>query len=112
MAVAITTAEPVYDYQRDTIAQAFNCPVRETYGMAEIVVTASECAATRLHLWPEVGWVEVMENNESLPDGASGDLVCTGLLNVDMPLIRYRTGDRGALAGGLKLPMWHVTYRY
>ena len=37
MTVAITNAEPVYDYQRATIAQAFNCPVRETYGMAEIV---------------------------------------------------------------------------
>jgi phenylacetate-CoA ligase len=100
MTVAITNAEPVYDYQRAAITRAFNCPVREAYGMAEIIVAASECAATRLHLWPEVGWVEVMENNESLPYGASGDLVCTGLLNVDMPLIRYRTGDRGALAGG------------
>jgi phenylacetate-CoA ligase len=100
MTVAITNAEPVYDYQRAAITQAFKCPVREAYGMAEIVVSASECAASLLHLWPEVGWVEVIENNESLLYGASGDLVCTGLLNVDMPLIRYRTGDRGALAGG------------
>ncbi len=98
MAVAITSAEPVYDYQRTAVAQAFNCPVRETYGMAEIVASGSECTAGRLHLWPEVGWVEVMENNEALPDGASGDLVCTGLMNTDMPLIRYRTGDRGTLA--------------
>jgi len=100
MAVAITNAEPVYDYQRATIAQAFNCPVRETYGMAEIVATASECTAGRLHLWPEAGWVEVIEEGRSLPHDVSGDLVCTGLLNADMPLIRYRTGDRGALAAG------------
>jgi phenylacetate-CoA ligase len=98
MAVAITNAEPVYDYQRRTIAEAFNCPVRETYGMSEIVATASECTAGRLHLWPEAGWVEVIENGCLLPPGTSGDLVCTGLLNADMPLIRYRTGDRGALA--------------
>ena len=63
MAVAITSAEPVYDYQRATIAQAFNCPVRETYGMSEIVAAASECTAGRLHLWPEAGWVEVIENS-------------------------------------------------
>ena len=100
MAVAITNAEPVYGYQRATIAQAFNCPVRETYGMTEIVVSASECPAGQLHLWPEAGWVEVIEDSRSLPHGASGDLVCTGLLNADMPLIRYRTGDRGALAVG------------
>jgi len=98
MAVALTSAEPVYDYQRIAIAKAFNCPVRETYGMAEIVAAASECSAERLHLWPEVGWVEVIENEQSLPGGSSGELVCTGLMNADMPLIRYRTGDRGALA--------------
>jgi phenylacetate-CoA ligase len=97
MTVVITNAEPVFDYQRTAIAEAFKCSVRETYGMAEIVVAASECAAERLHLWPEVGWVEVMENNQSLPAGVSGDLVCTGLLNVDMPLIRYEVGDRGTI---------------
>jgi phenylacetate-CoA ligase len=102
MAVAITNAEPVYDYQRATIGQAFNCPVRETYGMTEIVATASECAAGRLHLWPEAGWVEVIEDGHPSSHGISGDLVCTGLLNVDMPLIRYRTGDRGALASGIE----------
>lgn len=97
MAVALTSAEPVYEYQRKAIADAFNCPVRETYGMAEIVVMASECTAGRLHLWPEVGWVEVIHDGQSVPHGGTGDLVCTGLLNADMPLIRYRTGDRGSL---------------
>ena len=55
MTVAITNAEPVFDYQRWAIAEAFQCPVRETYGMAEIVAAASECTAGKLHLWPEVG---------------------------------------------------------
>ena len=100
MNVAIANAEPVYDYQRASITEAFKCPVRETYGMAEIAAMASECTAGRLHLWPEVGWVEVIQDKQSLPHGASGDLVCTGLLNADMPLIRYRTGDCGALTGG------------
>jgi phenylacetate-CoA ligase len=101
MSVVITNAEPVYDFQRTIIAQAFKCPVQETYGMAEIVVAGSECTASRLHLWPEVGWVEVMERNEPLADGTSGDLVCTGLFNVDMPLIRYKVGDRGSLNTGV-----------
>jgi phenylacetate-CoA ligase len=100
MAVAITTAEPIYDHQRTAIAQAFHCPVRETYGMTELVTAASECAVGRLHLWPEVGSVEVVQSRSALCHVSSGDLVCTGLLNTDMPLIRYRTGDRGALAEG------------
>ena len=65
--------------------------------MAEIVTAASECNHGRLHLWPEVGVVEVFENNEPVISGCPGDLVCTGLLNEDMPLIRYRVGDRGVL---------------
>ena len=66
MAVAIANAEPVYDYQRATITEAFNCPVRETYGMAEIAAMASECSAGRLHIWPEVGWVEVTQDKSIL----------------------------------------------
>lgn len=99
LAVAIANAEPLYDYQRRAISEAFKCPVRETYGMGEIVVGASECPAERLHLWPEVGWVEVMNNGHAIPDGTSGELVCTGLFNADMPLIRYKVGDRANLLG-------------
>jgi len=97
MTVAITNAEPVFDYQRYAIAEAFQCPVRETYGMAEIVAAASECMAGKLHLWPEVGWVEGSASAQPLDSGTSRDLVCTGLLNIDMPLIRYRVGDKGVL---------------
>lgn len=98
--VVITNAEPLYDYQRTIISQAFRCPVREAYGMAEIVATATECASGRLHLWPEAGWVEVVENDQVVRDGSIGELVCTGLVNTDMPLIRYKVGDRARLLIG------------
>jgi phenylacetate-CoA ligase len=94
MQVVVTNAEPVFDYQRTAIAEAFRCPVRESYGMAEIVTAASECERGVLHLWPEAGLTEMLEGDSA----NSGELVCTGLFNPDMPLIRYRTGDRGSLA--------------
>ncbi|HTL94987.1 MAG TPA: hypothetical protein VL157_05555 [Gemmatimonadaceae bacterium] len=97
LAVVTTNAEPLFPHQREAITAAFDCPVRETYGMAEIVTAASECAAGRLHEWPEVGIVECVATDAMLGDDESvGDLVCTGLLNDDMPLVRYRVGDRGA----------------
>lgn len=96
--VVITNAEPVYDYQRAAIEEAFRCPVRETYGMAEAVAAATECERGALHLWPELGWMEVFGDGEPVQRGATGDLVATGLLNADMPLVRYRVGDRGSLA--------------
>jgi phenylacetate-CoA ligase len=86
MRVIYTNAEPVLAEQREVIEQAFHGPVRESYGMTESVAGASQCAAGRLHLWPELGQVEIR---------ADGELICTGLLNPDMPLIRYRVGDRG-----------------
>jgi phenylacetate-CoA ligase len=96
--VVLTNAEPVFDYQRTAIQEAFQCPLRETYGMAETVAAASECEAGRLHLWPEAGWLEVFNQSQAASAGEAGDLICTSLLNADMPLIRYRVGDRAALA--------------
>ncbi|MGA7731701.1 MAG: AMP-binding protein [Chloroflexia bacterium] len=94
LTVAITNAEPLFPYQREAISQAFGCPVRETYGMAEIVAAASECPHGRLHTWPEIGIMQIVNGEEPVPDGVEGELLCTGLLNKDMPLIRYRIGDR------------------
>lgn len=97
LAVVTTNAEPLFPHQREAITAAFGCPVRETYGMAEIVTAASECEAGHLHEWPEVGIVECAAVPSRLGDEIpTGDLVCTGLLNMDMPLVRYRVGDRGA----------------
>ncbi|MEM7288007.1 MAG: hypothetical protein AAF480_16770, partial [Actinomycetota bacterium] len=72
--VVIANAEPLYEHQRTAISEAFGCPVRETYGMAEAVAAASECEQGRLHLWPDAGVAEV-----DGPDGEPGDLIATGL---------------------------------
>jgi len=117
MKMVLTNAEQLEDYQRTTIEEAFKCPVRETYGMAEIVASASECEHGKMHLWPEVGHVEVMRENLPVPLGETGELVCTGLFNVDMPLIRYKVGDEGSLnaseegcACGRSLPLLGKIY--
>lgn len=96
--VVLTNAEPLLHRQRIEIGEAFGCPVRETYGMAEIVAAASECERGRLHLWPEAGLLETISWPGQNGEGRSGEFVCTGLLNADMPLIRYRVGDHGELA--------------
>lgn len=92
LVVVILNAEPVYKFQRDVIETAFGCPVRETYGMAEVVAAAGECEFGRLHQWPEVGIIEATGDDET------SDFICTGLLNADMPLVRYRVGDSGRLS--------------
>lgn len=99
LAVVITNGEPLDAGQRAAIGGAFRAPVRDTYGMTEIAAATSECEAGSLHLWPETGVVEVLDGDDRpLAPGEVGRLVATGLLNRAMPLVRYETGDLGALA--------------
>lgn len=97
--VVLGNAEPLTPQQREIIARGFASVVRETYGMAETVAAASECPEGQLHFWPEAGWVEVLKDqeNQAAAPGETGRLVCTSLLNPDMPLVRYAVGDRAAL---------------
>src|SRR5262249_25335880 len=97
MQVVIANAEPLYEHQRQVISEAFSCPVRETYGMCEMVAAASECESGHLHLWPEVGLLETSRLAIPITNDGVGSLVSTSLLNADMPLIRYRVGDLGSL---------------
>jgi phenylacetate-CoA ligase len=102
--VAIADAEPLFDYQRDVISKAFDCPARITYGCTENVISAQECEHGKLHLWPELGVLEVAawNNDTILEAGESGRFICTSLLNTDMPLIRYELGDSGSMASTMK----------
>jgi phenylacetate-CoA ligase len=83
--------------------------VRETYGMAENVASATECEAGGLHQWPEVGVTEV-DGHCPVAPGTTGDS-CTGSLNPGMPLIRtgwaMRPGppEDTACACGRTLPL-------
>jgi phenylacetate-CoA ligase len=62
--------------------------VRETYGLVELVAAGGECEAGYVHGFPEFGATEEID----------GELVATSLLDLDMPLIRFRTGDSVSLS--------------
>jgi len=101
MRAVITNAEPLSQSQREEMRRGFGCEARETYGLCEIAAAASECDEGGLHLWPEAGWIETLDDYDDTPAaaGVAGRLICTGLLNADMPLIRYVNGDRLRPAG-------------
>ena len=93
-----TYGEQRLAHQKLAIDSAFQCDTRQTYGLAELVVGAGECPKGTLHLWPEVGIVEVVDDaGRAIPNGVTGNLIATGIFNPDQPLIRYNTGDRAAL---------------
>jgi phenylacetate-CoA ligase len=87
-----TTAEPLFDFQRSAIAEAFGCAVATEYGARDAGLIANECPAGSLHVPAEGIVVEV----DAAP-GQPGEIVVTNLYSAAFPLIRYRTGDVGCL---------------
>jgi phenylacetate-CoA ligase len=62
--------------------------------MAEIACAASECSVGALHLWPEAGIVELLdEHDHPVGPGQTGRVIATKLIDLDMPLIRYDSQD-------------------
>jgi phenylacetate-CoA ligase len=90
-----STGEVLDPTKRRLIQETLNCQVINRYGNAEFGVIAyspepEEDNYLRLldfMVWPEV---------EATKDGPP-ELIFTGLTNTAMPLIRYRTGDKGEL---------------
>jgi len=90
----VTSSETLGDYQREAIEQAFQCSVFDQYGCAEMAVMAYQQKDGRYFIPPQYSIVEVLDDDDRpVKPGESGHLVCTGLLNHAMPLIRYRIGD-------------------
>lgn len=90
----ITSSETLGAYQREAIESAFHCPVFDQYGCAEMSVMAYQQQDGRYLIPPQYAIAEVLDDNDKpVKPGESGNLVCTGLLNEAMPLIRYRIGD-------------------
>jgi phenylacetate-CoA ligase len=88
----ITGSEMLYDFQRARIESVFKTRVYDFYSMAERVTFAAECEFGRMHVNPEYGLVEIVDE-QGAPTEGEGTIVGTSLHNELVPLIRYRTQD-------------------
>ncbi len=96
-----TSGEFLLESVKNHIREAYACPVYDVYGSSETKEVAWECREGSLHINVDVVLIEVLqENGEPVPPGDEGEIVATLLFNEAMPLIRYRTGDRGSLLPG------------
>jgi len=95
----ITSAETLLDEDRAVMEEAFGCRVYNQYAASEPSCFWSTCEAGSMHIHPEYGISEVVdENGTPVPPGVEGDVVVTSFLSRVFPLIRYRLGDRAVLA--------------
>lgn len=96
---AFVTAEYLWDHWRQVISDTFGCPVANGYGGRDSGFIAHECPAGGMHITADRLIVEIVdEQGRPLPPSQSGEIVVTHLDTQEMPFIRYRTGDVGALS--------------
>jgi phenylacetate-CoA ligase len=65
----ITGSEMLYDFQRARIEAVFHAKIFDFYGMAERVAFAAACERGRLHVNPEYGIVEIVDEQDRPTDG-------------------------------------------
>jgi phenylacetate-CoA ligase len=94
-----TTAEVLYDHQRQTISKAMgSVPVADNYGSREGGFISHQCPSGNMHIISENVIVEAIADGRPVGAGTDGEIVITHLDNLAMPFIRYRTGDIGQLS--------------
>jgi len=107
-----STAEKLYQPQRDVISKAFGCRVYDCYGSSEVMNIASECPRGGMHINTDFVVLEI--ERTGVPVGDPAPVIVTGLWNPVMPFIRYQNEDCGELLEdtcdcGNQFPMMRLT---
>jgi phenylacetate-CoA ligase len=104
----IAIAETLNDYTRETMQKFFNAPVVSRYSNLEMgIIAQQETTGLGMYLINTASYnVEIlkMDSNEQAEPGQTGRIVVTDLFNYGMPLIRYDTGDIGAISQDSRIP--------
>jgi len=81
-------SENLTGYFREAIESAFNCPVADQYGAAEMAGFLGQCEYGTYHASMEFGIIEILKDDTSpAQPGEAGQLICTGFLNKAMPFM-------------------------
>lgn len=96
----ISISEMLSDHTRGLIEKAFGCRCHSRYSNQENGIIGQDDQKNNIFIVNDTHYcLEVLEleDNRSAPDGKIGRIIITDLYNYAMPLIRYDTGDVGAL---------------
>ncbi|THD05264.1 capsule biosynthesis protein CapK [Panacagrimonas perspica] len=92
---------------RERLEHRFRCPVLDIYSMNEVgpIAVFDARAGGHVLLQPRLH-VEILDpQGRALPPGERGEIVVSGGFNFCLPLLRYRTGDFGALSFEGEVPV-------
>ena len=92
--VIITESETLLKFQKDFIEEFYGAKVLDHYSHWEGIDSIYTCEKGNKHPLQDFGYHEIIkEDNHPASNGETGKLICTGLYNRAMPLIRYDTRD-------------------
>lgn len=95
----LTSSEKLTPEMRKVMSEVYNCKVYDSWSGMEYCGLISECEHGKLHISPDAGLIEILDANlNPVKPGETGDAYCTGFLNYDQPLIRYKIGDQLTLS--------------
>ena len=104
----LTSSEKLTSNMRMLIEKVFKCKVYDAYSGMEACGLISENADGELLFSPDSGVMEVIDSEGNQVEyGETGEVVATGFLNYDQPLIRYRIGDSVKLSKNQKTQSGH-----
>jgi phenylacetate-CoA ligase len=90
----IVSSEKLTPEMRELLDRVYRCRTYDSYSGVEACGLISENPRGELMSSPDVAILELLDDEGNDVDpGEYGELVWTGLLNFDQPLIRYRIGD-------------------
>jgi phenylacetate-CoA ligase len=99
MRAIVTSSEKLTPQMRDVFHKVYGCKTFDGWSGVENCGLISENEHGQLLVSPDVGIFEILDKNGNpAKPGQSGEVVCTGFLNFDQPLIRYKIGDYVSLA--------------
>lgn len=87
----ITSSEKLTEEMRQVFKEVYNCKTYDSWSGVEACGLITECEHGNLHISPDAGLIEVLNNN--MQPVKAGEVYCTGFINYDQPLIRYAIGD-------------------
>jgi phenylacetate-CoA ligase len=93
----IVTAEMCSKEDEAIIENAFGIPVVNEYGASEIGIIGFG-NANNWKVSDELLYIEIVDdNNNPVPNGEVGRVICTSLFNKGTPFIRYEVGDLASI---------------
>jgi phenylacetate-CoA ligase len=87
----LTSSEKLTEEMREVFKKAYGCKTYDSYSGVEACGLISENSEGDFLWSPDTGIAEVIDDRGNI--SLEGELISTGLLNFDQPLIRYRISD-------------------